>query len=115
MAQLRRVREWAGLTQAQVAEKLGTTQSAISRLEADEQGGITWKRYCDYMDACGVIPLNLELVDPAEAQARAEPQPYILPVTQVYRTTIAEPYAGTIEQPMIPTTAAMGRLPPLAA
>ncbi len=55
-------RRQAGLTQAQVAEKLGTKQAAIARLEADTEGAISLRRYVEFALACGMVPLNIELV-----------------------------------------------------
>lgn len=54
-------RRWAGLTQAQIAERLHTTQSAIARLEADKDGAMTFHRYADFAIACGLMPRSLML------------------------------------------------------
>ena len=54
---LAEVRRSAGLTQAQVAAKMGTTQSAIARMENDLSGGVSLRRYVDFLVACGVMPL----------------------------------------------------------
>lgn len=54
---LAEVRRAAGLTQAQVAAKMGTTQSAIARLENDIDGGISLRRYLDFLIACNSMPL----------------------------------------------------------
>lgn len=52
-------RRAAGLTQAQVAERLNTKQTAIARLEADTNGSMSLRRYVDYALACGVVPLDI--------------------------------------------------------
>lgn len=52
-------RRAAGLTQAQVAERLKTKQAAIARLEADTTGSMTLRRYVDFALACGVVPLDI--------------------------------------------------------
>ena len=54
---LAEVRRAAGLTQAEVAAKMGTTQSAIARLENDLDGGTSLRRYVDFLLACDVVPL----------------------------------------------------------
>ncbi len=51
----------AGFTQAQVAERMNTTQSAIARLENDLSGSLSLRRYVDYSLACGVAPLDITL------------------------------------------------------
>ena len=60
--QLYNARKAAGLSQAQLAEMLHTTQSVISRTEADLSGSISLKRYVEWLVACQVVPKNLELV-----------------------------------------------------
>ncbi len=57
---LRDARRKAGLTQIEVAERLATTQSSIARLENDESGGVTLRRYINYLLACGRFPLDVE-------------------------------------------------------
>src|SRR5712692_6220887 len=54
-------RRQAGLTQAQVAERMGTTQSAIARFEADKNGAMSFHRYVDFAIACGMMPRSLVL------------------------------------------------------
>ena len=49
---LYQVRRQAGLTQAQVAEKLNTGQAAIARLEDDTEGAMSLHRYVDFVMAC---------------------------------------------------------------
>ena len=52
----------AGLTQAQLAGRLGVKQPTIARLERDFSGSFTLRRYVEVALACGVIPLDLALV-----------------------------------------------------
>jgi len=90
MLALFHARRDAGLTQAQVAQKLHTKQSAIARLEADFSGGMSLRRYVEFALACGVLPFDLTLapvetlrqfalIDPAAART-AE-------AVEVWRTT----------------------------
>ncbi len=53
------MRRQAGLTQAQVAERLNTKQSPIARLEGDFDGGLSLRRYVDFALACGMVPHNI--------------------------------------------------------
>jgi transcriptional regulator with XRE-family HTH domain len=53
-------RRQAGLTQAQLALRLDTTQSAIARLERGNSG-ISLGRYIDYLHACGAHPCEIKL------------------------------------------------------
>jgi transcriptional regulator with XRE-family HTH domain len=62
MYALWKARRAAGLTQADVAARMGTTQSSIGRLERDGSGGISLRRFVDYALACGMSPLELELI-----------------------------------------------------
>jgi len=56
-------RRKAGLTQAQVAERMNTKQSVIARYEADENGSISFRRYVDFAIACGMMPRSL-MIEP---------------------------------------------------
>lgn len=56
-------RRHAGLTQAQLAERLGRKQPALARLERDEEGRMTLHAYVDYALACGMIPFDIQLVN----------------------------------------------------
>lgn len=49
----------AGLTQEQVAERMQTHQSAIARFEADRNGSMSFRRYADFVIACGMLPTSL--------------------------------------------------------
>jgi len=55
-------RREAGLTQAQVAERLQTKHSSVARWEADTSGSISLHRYAEIALACGMIPLDIKLV-----------------------------------------------------
>lgn len=70
------LRREAGLTQAQVAERLHTKQSAIARLEADFDGAMSLRRYVDFTLACGVIPHHLTFtpVETARNFTRENPE-----------------------------------------
>lgn len=48
------------LTQAEIAEKMGTTQSAVARLENAHSGNFSLDRFLHYAWECGVAPLDLE-------------------------------------------------------
>jgi transcriptional regulator with XRE-family HTH domain len=58
MAVLRDARRSAGLTQQALAERLGTQQPSVSRLENDED--TTLGRFVDYLMACGRMPFEVE-------------------------------------------------------
>ncbi len=60
MGLLRDCRRRAGLTQAEVADRLGTQQPSIARLE--RAGDTTLGRFWDYLSACGQAPLEIEAV-----------------------------------------------------
>jgi len=52
---IRRVQ--SGQSQQAIAEKLGTTQSSIARLENDLNGSPSARRIWNYLVACGVMPI----------------------------------------------------------
>ncbi len=62
MVSLFHARRKSGLTQAQVAEKLNTKQSAIARMENDLSGSVSLRRYVEMAAACGMVPLEITLV-----------------------------------------------------
>lgn len=76
------MRRQAGLTQAQVAERLNTKQSAIARLEGDFDGGISLRRYVDFALACGMVPHNITFAPLESVISYTVAQPK-LPYTQV--------------------------------
>jgi len=57
---IREARKRAGLTQTELAERVGTTQSAIARLERGV-GHPTMQRISELVDACG-LELQVRLV-----------------------------------------------------
>lgn len=60
--ELCRVRKAAGLTQTDVAQRMGTQQAAIARMERNASACLL-RRLVDYAIACGYIPCNM--YDPA--------------------------------------------------
>jgi len=58
---LRDVRRRSGKTQLEVAEALGTTKSAIARLEGDRAGRFTVRRFIEYALACDAMPLDISV------------------------------------------------------
>ena len=93
---LAEVRRAAGLTQAQVAAKMGTTQSAIARLENDLGGGVSLRRYVDYLLACGVMPLLAEVKPIGDLRAVGLDNPGVSPLEprrEEPREPIADPVA----------------------
>ncbi len=48
-------RRQAGLTQAQIAKRMNTTQSAVARFEADKNGAMSFHRYLDFAIACDMM------------------------------------------------------------
>lgn len=76
------MRRQSGLTQAQVAERLHTTQSAIARSEGDFDGGISLRRYVDFALACGMVPHDITFAPLESVVSYSIAQPNI-PFTQV--------------------------------
>jgi transcriptional regulator with XRE-family HTH domain len=74
-------RRQAGLTQAQLAEKLNTGQAVIARLEDDTEGTMSLHRYVDFAMACGMIPYNITYapIEAIHGYTLENPQ---LPLTQ---------------------------------
>jgi len=93
---LAEVRRAAGLTQAQVATRMGTTQSAIARLENALSGGISLRRYVDFLLACGAMPLLPEVKSIDELRLAGLEDPTVSPLeTQrpAAREMLAQPIA----------------------
>lgn len=67
MIELFKSRRRAGWTQDQVAQAIGTTQSAIARWEKDFEGKISLHRLADFALACGMVPkIQFESIDVAK-------------------------------------------------
>ena len=69
--QIHSARLAAGLTQADLAERLHTTQSVISRTEADVTGAISLRRFTDWLMACETVPKAVTTVSVASAREAA--------------------------------------------
>lgn len=65
MEEIRDARIQNKLTQKEVAERLGTTQSAVARLENAHRGTFSLERFLEYAWASGLGPLDAAFV-PAE-------------------------------------------------
>ena len=67
---MREARKRAGLTQAQLAERVGTTQSAIARIESGASEPGLW-RVAELVSACGLhLTVRLTEQSPELAAAR---------------------------------------------
>ena len=80
---LQEARRRASLTQEDVAKRLGTTQSAIARLENNHEGSISLRRYVRYALACGMAPFDITM-EPVSAT-----RDYILQDPDAARTPLA--------------------------
>jgi transcriptional regulator with XRE-family HTH domain len=97
------MRRQSGLTQAQVAERLNTKQSAVARLEGDFDGGISLRRYVDFALACGMVPHDITFAPLESAISYTIAQPKVL-YTQVnhqqWLKANEEPLAESVVQAM---------------
>jgi transcriptional regulator with XRE-family HTH domain len=53
------MRRQAGLTRAQVAERLNTTEATVAYLESDFDGEISLRQYVEFALACGMVPHDI--------------------------------------------------------
>lgn len=60
MVQLESARKSVGLSQKELAKRLDTTQSAISRVENDLDGSISLRRYAEWLFSCDTVPMVFE-------------------------------------------------------
>jgi transcriptional regulator with XRE-family HTH domain len=94
-------RHQAGLTQEQVAQKLGKKQEAIARWEADIDGKMSLQQYVEIALACDMIPLEMVLA-PVDAVRRYIIENPGAPCTQVaydaWQKKKSEP--ATLAQPI---------------
>ncbi len=82
MLNLEKVRKDSHYSQKDLAERLGTTQSVISRTESDSTGGISVRRYVEWLLACNVVPKELAV------------NPWIKVKAEAYMTNNASPLSG---------------------
>ena len=94
------MRRQAGLTQAQVAERLNTTRSAIARLEGDVDGGISLRQYIEFALAWGMVPHGITFAPLESVINYTIAQPEVL-YTQVnhqeWLKANAEPTSASVE------------------
>jgi transcriptional regulator with XRE-family HTH domain len=78
-------RRKAGLTQKQLAQKLGKKQSAIARWEADVDGKMSLRQYIEIAQACGVNPFVMALEPLENLREFVIDDPEILPTQELYQ------------------------------
>ena len=71
MLNLEKVRKDAQYSQKELAQRLGTTQSVISRTESDSTGAISVRRYVEWLLACGAVPMELTFDPWSKVKAQA--------------------------------------------
>lgn len=77
-------RRKAGLTQEQLAQKLGKKQSAIARWEADVDGKMSLRQYVEIAQACGVTPFAMALESLEALRNFVIDNPEALPTQELY-------------------------------
>lgn len=85
---LGQLRRSAGLTQAEVADRLATTQSAIARLENDHGGGVSLRRFVEYALACDSSPFDVEFEAIGAMRSFAWRSPETPRTASVYSTAV---------------------------
>lgn len=63
MRKIKEARKRNHLSQMEIAERLGTTQSVVARMENAHYGNFSVARFIAYAWACGVAPVDLGFVD----------------------------------------------------
>ena len=97
-AALREARKEAGLTQEDVAQRLGTKQPAIARLENDREGRFSLARYIEYALACDMMPLDIEFEPVSEVRKYALSAPDAPRTAAAYRAWADITVSGNIAQ-----------------
>ncbi len=82
MLNLEKVRKDVHYSQKDLAQRLGTTQSVVSRTESDSTGAISVRRYVEWLLACGVVPMELAV------------EPWLKVKTQAYMANSSSPILG---------------------
>jgi transcriptional regulator with XRE-family HTH domain len=94
-------RRQAGLTQAEVAQRLNTKQPAIARLEKDSEGSLSLRRYVEYALACGVLPLDISLKPAAALRQYALGDPEAPRTESAYKAwSMDVPVQGNVTAPI---------------
>jgi transcriptional regulator with XRE-family HTH domain len=78
-------RREAGLTQKQLAQKLGKKQSAIARWEADVDGKMSLRQFIEIAQACGVNPFVMALEPLEHLREFVIDDPEVLPTQELYQ------------------------------
>ena len=78
-------RRKAGLTQKQLAHKLGKKQSAIARWEADVDGKMSLRQFIEIAQACGVNPFAMVLEPLEHLREFVIDDPEVLPTQELYQ------------------------------
>jgi len=83
ITKLTQARVNAGLTQAEVAERMGTKQASIARMENALNGSFSLRRIADYALACGVVPCQFAHNEPLEF--------HLISLELAYEFTLVDP------------------------
>lgn len=111
-------RRKAGLTQEQVAQKLGKKQEAIARWEADKEGKMSLRQYFDLALASGRIPLNIVLEPKEDVRdfvidhPERAPSPYSYYEWLKKKAESASITQTTTMQPVVAPTQLTSSIPP---
>ena len=79
-------RSQSDLTQREVADVMKTKQAAIARMEADTSGTMSLHRYVEFALACGMMPLDIQLVPIKTLQSYVIDNPDAPKTQELYNT-----------------------------
>jgi len=105
--QLCQVRVDAGLSQQELANRLGTTQSAVSRTEHDDQGAISLRRLVRWAFACNRLPQGLDMMHVDSFLGLAQEAisgKDVLHLLPAYDDTPVVPYRSLTQTVCVPAT-----------
>lgn len=88
----------AGLTQAQVAERMNTKQSVIARFEAGENGSMSFRRYLDFAIACGMMPRSFRLHPILEPIATLREEMLTLAKSRQVKKPLYDRYSSDVQE-----------------